>query len=264
MRTQRPRNIVRPVTVLRCAVLLLVVASFGFVDAARVEAQVVTGDPIATAAFAALGRLTGNPQVSAVSGPAPVGPRTTRASAAAPLTIDPATGLPQWTAEVVDYLRSTPDPTPAAATQSTTYAMALDALAVQVAARTGADAAALSAVWQRTGSIRMTVVLTALSQVGTPYRYGGNAPGGFDCSGLTSYSWSAAGVRIPRTSTDQIGAAIPLGLNGLQPGDLVWRPGHIGMAVGVDDVMVNATQTGKPVEVKRWGRVVRTGSPLSS
>ena len=263
MRIQRPLNIVRPITALRYVGPLLAVATFGFVDAARVDAQIVTGDPIATVAFEALGRLPGNPQGTAVIGSAPVGPSSARTTAASPFTVDPATGLPQWTAEVVD-LRPTPDPLATVATQSTTYTMALDTLAVAVAARTGADAMALSAVWRRTGSMRMTVVLTALAQVGTPYRYGGNAPGGFDCSGLTSYSWSAAGVRIPRTSTDQIAAAIPLGLNGLQPGDLVWRPGHIGMAVGVDDVMVNATQTGKPVEVKRWGRVVRTGSPLSS
>ena len=34
------------------------------------------------------------------------------------------------------------------------------------------------------------------------------------------------------------------------------------MSLGVPDVMVNATQTGRPVEVKRWGRVVRSGSPI--
>ena len=105
-------------------------------------------------------------------------------------------------------------------------------------------------------------MLTALAQVGTAYRYGGNTPAGFDCSGLTSYSWASFGVRLPRTSTLQIEQAYPRELGQLRAGDLLWRPGHIGMSLGVPDIMVNATQTGRPVEVKRWGRVVRVGSPL--
>ena len=136
MRTQRPLNIVRPMSALRCVGLLVAAATFGVVGAARVEAQVVAGDPIATAAFVALSRLAGSPQGTTVIGPVAVGPTGTRTAAASPFTVDPSTGLPQWTAEVVD-LRSTPDPVAAAATPSLTYTMALDTLAVAVAARTG-------------------------------------------------------------------------------------------------------------------------------
>ena len=260
MRTLRPLKTVGFSTAVRLSAILLTIGAAGTFDAARVDAQAVIGDSIPGAAFAALALLPGGVEGATVARLVAATSDVPRAKATMPLVVDPISGVPQWTAEVVDS-RSTSATVPGVLLQPTTYASALNALAVAVAARTGADAAGLSAVWQRTGTVRMTVVLTALAQVGTPYRYGGNAPGGFDCSGLTSYSWAAAGVRIPRTSTDQIAAVSPLPATALQPGDLVWRPGHIGMAIGIDDLMVNATQTGKPVEVKRWGRVVRTGSP---
>lgn len=137
-------------------------------------------------------------------------------------------------------------------------------LAVLVAGRTKVSAFALESVWLRTDDRRMRVVLTAMSQVGTPYRYGGNQPGGFDCSGLTSFSWSQVGIRIPRTSSDQINALSPRGFDQLLPGDLIWRPGHIGMYLGVGDAMVHSPQTGKSVEVTRIGRSSRYGSPFGS
>jgi cell wall-associated NlpC family hydrolase len=135
-------------------------------------------------------------------------------------------------------------------------------LAYEVAARAKVDAAALELVWRRTDERRMRAVLSALAQVGTPYRSAGNQPGGFDCSGLTSYAWSQAGVKIPRSSGDQISAVAPRTIDQLLPGDLVWHPGHIGMYLGVSDAMVHSPQTGKTVEVRKINRGVRYGSPL--
>ncbi len=139
---------------------------------------------------------------------------------------------------------------------------ALTVVAAEIATAVPVDADALVAAWRTTSRQRLRVMLTALSQVGTAYRYGGNSPGGFDCSGLTSYAWASVGVRLPRTSTLQIEHAVPRDLGQLRPGDVLWRPGHIGISLGIPDVMVNATQTGRPVEVKRWGRVTRSGSPI--
>ena len=41
---------------------------------------------------------------------------------------------------------------------------------------------------------------TALAQVGDPYVWGAAGPDAFDCSGLTQYAYSAAGVSLPHSS----------------------------------------------------------------
>jgi murein DD-endopeptidase MepM/ murein hydrolase activator NlpD len=54
-----------------------------------------------------------------------------------------------------------------------------------------------------------------------PYLLGGNGPTRFDCSGLTSQAWLAAGVRIPRTSQDQLAGLPRVPLSQVKPGDIV-------------------------------------------
>jgi cell wall-associated NlpC family hydrolase len=87
---------------------------------------------------------------------------------------------------------------------------------------------------------RAEVVSAALSQVGTPYRYGGNQPGqALDCSGLTHYAYQAAGVSIPRGSVDQRQGAKPVNPLCPNPGDLVFfktGPGvhHVGLMVDAE------------------------------
>src|ERR1700729_2871835 len=45
-----------------------------------------------------------------------------------------------------------------------------------------------------------TAVSWALAQLGTPYRWGGEGSGGFDCSGLVQAAFGAAGIRLPRVA----------------------------------------------------------------
>ena len=93
--------------------------------------------------------------------------------------------------------------------------------------------------------------------------WGGDGPtngdSGFDCSGLTTFSYAAAGVGLPRTAHTQYyaGPHVPPGA-ALQPGDLVFygtpaRVHHVGMYIG-DGKMANAPTFGKPVQVAfyRW------------
>lgn len=94
---------------------------------------------------------------------------------------------------------------------------------------------------------------TALAQVGKPYVWGGNGPNGFDCSGLTSFAWRAAGVTIPRTSRAQNAGLRSVTRAQLQPGDLVFYNApisHVAMYVG-NDTIVEASRRGVPVRTAR-------------
>jgi cell wall-associated NlpC family hydrolase len=97
-------------------------------------------------------------------------------------------------------------------------------------------------------------VRTALSMLGTPYRYGGNAPSGFDCSGLVNYSYAQAGVTgLPRTAAALEASAQPIELDELRPGDLLFfqlsgrKTSHVALYVG-DESFVHAPSSGGRVE----------------
>jgi cell wall-associated NlpC family hydrolase len=101
-----------------------------------------------------------------------------------------------------------------------------------------------------------TAVSTARAQVGKPYQWGGNGPGSFDCSGLTSYAWRSAGVELPRTSSQQYGATTRISRGDLQPGDLIFygRSGitHVAMYIGGGDI-VEAPYSGQNVRISSTG-----------
>ena len=78
-------------------------------------------------------------------------------------------------------------------------------------------------------------VKTAFAQLGDPYVWGAAGPGSFDCSGLTMYSWGAAGVSLPHSSSAQYSAVPHVAISNLQPGDLVfyYSPiSHVGIYIG--------------------------------
>jgi cell wall-associated NlpC family hydrolase len=66
------------------------------------------------------------------------------------------------------------------------------------------------------------MVDSAKAMLGQPYRWGGAAPGGFDCSGLVFYAAAGAGLRVPRTAAEQYGFGQPIKRAELRAGDLVF------------------------------------------
>jgi peptidoglycan DL-endopeptidase CwlO len=111
--------------------------------------------------------------------------------------------------------------------------------------------------WLQAGPVARAAVRWALAQLGDPYRWGATGPDSFDCSGLTSSAYRAAGVSIPRVSRAQWGAGLHVQVDRLLPGDLVFyadNPGdpasihHVGLYIG-NGLMVHAPHTGDVVRV---------------
>ncbi|MGY0069730.1 NlpC/P60 family protein [Streptomyces sp. QTS137] len=91
----------------------------------------------------------------------------------------------------------------------------------------------------------------AVEQIGKPYEWGAEGPEAFDCSGLTSEAWGAAGTRVPRTSQEQWARLDRVPLDELRPGDLVvYFPDatHVALYLG-DGMVVQAPRPGARVKV---------------
>ena len=87
--------------------------------------------------------------------------------------------------------------------------------------------------------IRYQVVEKALRYLGRPYRWGGNGPYSFDCSGFVIYVLRPFGVTLPRRSRDMASSGVHVARNDLLPGDLVFfatsggsTVSHVGMYIG--------------------------------
>jgi len=95
-------------------------------------------------------------------------------------------------------------------------------------------------------------VAFAYSKIGCPYVFGGTGPclAGYDCSGLTSQAWAAAGVSIPRTSEEQWAQLPHVSTANMQPGDIMVfsGAGHVGIYVG-NNKLIDAPVPGQNVEL---------------
>ena len=109
---------------------------------------------------------------------------------------------------------------------------------------------ALSSVRAPSGEGRAAVEY-AIEQIGKPYVWGAEGPDSYDCSGLTSQAWSAAGREIPRTSQEQWRRLPEVPLGSLRPGDLVVyfpKATHVALYIG-DGMVVQAPRPGATVKV---------------
>ncbi|RZU17153.1 C40 family peptidase [Streptomyces sp. BK239] len=86
----------------------------------------------------------------------------------------------------------------------------------------------------------------ARAQIGKPYVWGATGPDSYDCSGLTQAAWKAAGVSLPRTTYDQVGAGTTVSVADALPGDLIFfydDVTHVGLYIG-NGMMIHAPKPG--------------------
>ena len=108
----------------------------------------------------------------------------------------------------------------------------------------------------KSSAVKQSVVKVAKRMIGVKYRYGGTSPSrGFDCSGLVQYSHKAAGVNIPRTTSQQFKAAKRISRRYMKAGDLVFFKtvvsrvaSHVGIYLG-NNKFIHAPSSGKRVKI---------------
>ncbi|MEV8529339.1 NlpC/P60 family protein [Streptomyces sp. NPDC052000] len=95
----------------------------------------------------------------------------------------------------------------------------------------------------------------ATDQIGKAYVWGAAGPETFDCSGLTSQAWLAAGRPIPRTSQEQWAQLPHVAIKDMRPGDLIIYfadATHVGMYIG-DGAIVHSPRPGRTVTITGAG-----------
>ena len=89
--------------------------------------------------------------------------------------------------------------------------------------------------WKDMDAKAQKILAAAESQLGVPYVWGGSTPGvGLDCSGLTQYCYSQAGVSIGHNTEVQSGQLRHVPLSEAKPGDILYRSGHVAIYTGGD------------------------------
>ena len=176
---------------------------------------------------------------------------TPAASAAQPAAKAPAAATPSTNATAASTAPVQPAAnTGAAAAQPITTASSTTTAAVNTN-QNGASATSSTATNTNAAE---TVVAAALSQVGTPYVWGGATPGqGLDCSGLVQYAYGKANVALSHYTVAQESAGRQVSLSDLQPGDIIFWGGvgasyHDAIYIG-NGQYVHAPQPGETVKV---------------
>ncbi len=96
------------------------------------------------------------------------------------------------------------------------------------------------------------IVSIAESMLGSPYKYGGASPKGFDCSGLVYYTHQQLNITVPRTTRQQSTHRQGKLLSSAKPGDILFfriygdNISHAGIYAG-NNQFIHAPKSGKYV-----------------
>ncbi|NJA55233.1 glycoside hydrolase [Streptomyces sp. NEAU-H3] len=126
----------------------------------------------------------------------------------------------------------------------------------------GADAGKDVATGTGASAQGAKAVAFASAQLGKPYVWAAEGPDSFDCSGLTSQAWAAAGRIIPRTSQEQWRQLQHVPLSQIRPGDLVIYhsdASHVGIYIGKGNI-IHAPRPGRSVTVAGIGSMQILGA----
>ena len=119
----------------------------------------------------------------------------------------------------------------------------------------GAPERAEAPVARATDETARRAVVVAREMIGKPYRYAGDTPAGFDCSGLVRYSYGRAGISMPRATPAQRKGTTLISVRSLRPGDLLFfdqegkKASHVGIYLG-DGRFLHAPRPGAAVRVE--------------
>lgn len=93
-----------------------------------------------------------------------------------------------------------------------------------------------------------SVLSAAYSRLGCPYVWGADGPNSFDCSGFVKWCYSRVGISLPHSSSAQKNAGTQISISQAQPGDILWKSGHVGIYIG-NGQYIHAPRTGDVVKI---------------
>ena len=105
--------------------------------------------------------------------------------------------------------------------------------------------------WLDADFAHQRALVNGLTQLGVPYKNNTSIEDvAFDCSGLVAFAWGKVGVGMTHGSSAQFASSTQIKVEDAQPGDLIWRPGHISMYLGVPSAILQTPYSGRSVELQ--------------
>lgn len=98
------------------------------------------------------------------------------------------------------------------------------------------------------GDFRKDMIKTAMTYIGTPYRWGGKSDDGVDCSGLVFMCASLCGKSVYRDAIPKSEYVEAIDEKEIKQGDLIYFKGHVAIYAGGDEIIHSSA---------RYGRVIR-------